>query len=152
MTAATPANTMPKAPTASPAMNEPAAGCPVTIPARPSNAGQHDVGADRDDERGGQAGVPPDDGGADQLGAPRLLVLAGVAHDGERAHQRGQHREQQIAADHDGGADADAGGHAEDPQRRRAREELGLLDERLVRVCRSTSASIPAIRTASPST
>ena len=38
VTAATPANTMPKAPTAAPAANEPAAGCPVTIPARPSAA------------------------------------------------------------------------------------------------------------------
>ena len=35
VTAATPANTMPTAPTATPAVNEPAAGCPVTIPARP---------------------------------------------------------------------------------------------------------------------
>ena len=116
-------------------MNEPAAGCPVTIPASPSEHGQHDVGADRDDEGGGQRGVPTDDGGADQLGAPRLLVLPGVAHDGEHAHQRGEHREQDVAADQHRGADADPGRDAEDPHGRSAREDLGLLDERLVRLC-----------------
>jgi hypothetical protein len=36
VTAAIPANTMPSAPTAVPVVNEPAAGCPVTIPASPS--------------------------------------------------------------------------------------------------------------------
>ena len=59
VTAATPANTMPRRPTAIPAVNDPAAGCPVTIPARPSSAGQHDVGADGDDRgrRPGRHGV-----------------------------------------------------------------------------------------------
>ena len=37
--------------------------------------------------------MPPSDGSAYHLGTPRLLVLPGVPHDGERAHQRGQHRE-----------------------------------------------------------
>ena len=151
VTAATPANTTPKAPTAAPAANEPAAGCPVSDPRHRQRCRQREVGADRDDECGGQGGMAADDGGADQLGAPRLLVLPCVAHDGLRAHQRREDREHQIAADQHGGADADPGGDAEDPTARGAHEDLGLLDERLVRLCR-LPASIPAHRIASPRT
>ena len=43
--------------------------------------------ATRHDQGGGQAGVPADDGGADQLGPAGLLALPGVPHHGERAHQ-----------------------------------------------------------------
>ena len=49
-----------------------------------------------------------DDGGADKLGAPGLLVLPGVAHDREACSSGGQHGEQQVAADHRGAADARA--------------------------------------------
>ena len=131
VTAATPAKTMPSAPVAIPAVNDPTAGCPAATPASPSDDGQRDVGADGDDEGGGQAGVTADDGGADQLGAPGLLVLARVPDDRQRAHQCREHREQEIAADHRRRALARAGGDAEDPQRGSAREELRLVGERL---------------------
>ena len=134
VTAATPANTIPKAPIASPAMNEPTAGSPVAIPTSPSSPASTRLAPTVTMSAAARPACRPDDGRADQLGASGLLVLAGVAHDGKGAHQRGQHREQQIAAGHEGGADARAGDDTEYPQGRRARKELDLLDESLVRV------------------
>ena len=130
-TAATPAKTMPSAPVAIPAVNDPSRGLPGHDPGQPDRDGESDVGADGDDESGGQAGVTADGGGADELGAPGLLVLPRVPDDRERAHQRGEHREQQIAADHRRRALACARGDTEDTHSRSAREELGLVDERL---------------------
>ena len=93
VTAATPANTMPKRADRDAGHERAGRRLPGRDPGQAQRPASDDVGADRDDEGGGEAGMPADDGGADQLGAPRLLVLPGVAHDGERAHQRGQHRE-----------------------------------------------------------
>ncbi|MCV2490051.1 hypothetical protein OF117_11830 [Geodermatophilus sp. YIM 151500] len=73
---------------------------------------QQDAGQRRQQDGGQQGGVPVDPGRPDQLGAPGLLVGAGVARDGEHRHERGD--------EHDGARDleGDRAGHGVQPHRR----------------------------------
>ena len=109
-TAATPTQTSPTAATEAPASTEPSTGWPFTGDRDREHHGEDDVGGGGDEDGGGQAGVPPDDGRAEHLGAPELLVLAGVPDHRERAHQRGQHRQRDVLAVQHVAADAGPGG------------------------------------------
>ena len=101
VTAATPTHTSPTAATEAPVSSAPSTGCPVTAIAGAEHHGQDDVGGHGDQDGGGQAGVPPDHGRAEHLGAPELLVLAGVPDHRERAHQGGEHRQgDELAVQH----------------------------------------------------
>ena len=132
-------------PSAIPAVNDPSVGCPATIPASPSSDSRATLAATVTIERCGQAGVPADDGGADELGAPVLLVLPRVPDDRERAHQRGEHREQQIAADHRRRALACARGDPEDTHRWSARRRCSASSSSASRSCPPIPANIPSV-------
>ena len=89
VTAATPTHTSPTAATEAPVSSAPSTGCPVTAIAAASTTARTTSAATATSDGGGQAGVPSDDGRAEHLGPPELLVLAGVPDHREGAHQGG---------------------------------------------------------------
>jgi len=90
---------------------------------------QRGVGADRHNQGGGQTGVATHNRSADHLGAAGLLALPGMAHHGERAHQRGKHRDQEVVTDHGVPADASSRRQAQHPDSGAGRRDPRLLDQ-----------------------
>ena len=82
-TAASAEKTSPEQASARPKASEPRRGTSVvSSPAVADQPGRH-RGAERQQQRGGQAGIAADGGRIDQLGTARLLLGAGVPDDGQ---------------------------------------------------------------------